>query len=77
MKKYLLLFIIPLLLTGCNYKIIDTKYTFDKIICNYDGDKFELKVDSWKDYADGEQIQIESGGKIYLLSMNKCYMIRH
>lgn len=77
MKKYLLLFIMPLLLTGCNYKIFDTKYTFDKIICNYDGDKFELKVDSWTDYEDGEQIQIESEGKIYLLSMNKCYMIRH
>ena len=32
-------------LTGCNKQVFDFEYTFDKIVCNYDGDKFELKVD--------------------------------
>ena len=45
-----------------------------EIICNYDGNKFELKIDKWTDY-EGEQIQVKSNGKTYLLSANKCYMI--
>lgn len=69
------LIIVLFMTTGCNKTILDTQYTFDKIICNYDGDKFELNIDKWDDY-DGEQIQIKSNGKIYLLSMNKCYMTR-
>ena len=76
MKK--LIFLIPLVLffTGCNYEIIDLTYTFDTIICNYNGDKFELKIDKWVDY-EGEQIQIKSDGKVYLLSANNCYMIKN
>lgn len=63
-----------LMLTGCNKQVFDLSYNYNKIICNYDGDKFELKIDKWNDY-DGEQIQIKSNGKTYLLSANKCYMI--
>ena len=61
-------------LTGCNKQVFDFDYTFDKIVCNYDGDKFELKIDKWTDY-EGEQIQVKSDGKTYLLSANKCYLI--
>ena len=76
MKK--LIFLIPLIFifTGCNYEIIDLNYDFDTIICNYNGDKFELKIDKWVDY-EGEQIQIKSDGKVYLLSANNCYMIKN
>ena len=63
-----------ILLTGCNKDIWDTQYTFNRIVCNYNGEKFELKIDKWTDY-EGEQIQIKSDGKTYLLSANKCYMI--
>lgn len=73
MKKILIICGL-LLLTGCNFEIIDTHYNFDKIICDYNGNKFELKIDKWTDY-DGEQIQIKSGGKTYLLSANNCYLI--
>lgn len=75
-KKILILITIisTMLLTGCNYSIIDGHYDFDKIICDYNGNKFELHVDEWKDY-DGEQLQIKSNGKTYLLSANNCYMI--
>lgn len=73
--KYLLILIIFMLfITGCNKEILDTSYSFDKIVCNYDGIKFELKVDTWNDY-EGEQLQIKSEGKTYLVSANKCYMI--
>lgn len=67
--------IILTMCTGCNKQVFDKSYTFNKIICNYDGDKFELDIKSWTDY-DGEQIQIRSkDGNTYLLSANKCYMI--
>lgn len=77
MKKKLLnlgIILSILLLTGCNNEIFDTNYTFDTVKCNYNGDKFELKIDKWTDY-EGEQLQIKSDGKVYLLSANNCYMI--
>lgn len=73
MKKILIICGI-FLLTGCNKQILDFDRTFDKVICNYNGDKFELKIDKWKDY-EGEQIQIKSNGNTYLLSANNCYLI--
>ena len=67
--------VILTLCTGCNKQIFDKSYTFNKIVCNYDGDKFELDIKSWTDY-EGEQIQIKSkDGNTYLLSANKCYMM--
>ncbi len=74
MKKIIVLSLIIVLLTGCNKQIIDLDYTYDKVICNYDGDKFVLNIDKWTDY-EGEQIQVKSNGKTYLLSANKCYLI--
>lgn len=78
MKRILSVIIIVFVVfmaTGCNKQIFDLDYTFKKAVCNYDGDKFELNIDKWKDYEDGEQIQVKSGGKTYLLSANKCYLI--
>lgn len=75
MKKILILGTLLLCLTGCNKQIFDLDYEFDEIICNYDGDKFELKIDKWNDY-EGEQIQVISGGKTYLVSSNKCYLVK-
>ena len=73
MKKIIILIIGLFILTGCNKQVFDFDYTYKKAVCNYDGDRFELKIDKWKDY-DGEQIQIKSNGETYLLSMNKCYL---
>lgn len=76
MKRLIMLSILILVLfSGCNYKVFDLSYEYNKIICNYEGDKFELHIDSWKDY-EGEQLQVWSNGNIYLLSANKCYMIK-
>ena len=38
----IIILVLLFLLTGCNKQIIDTHYTYRKIICNYDGDKFEF-----------------------------------
>ena len=75
MKKLLILSLGLVLLTGCNKQIFDLDYEYNKVKCNYDGDKFELNIDEWNDY-DGEQLQVKSNGKTYLLSANKCYFIK-
>lgn len=66
--------IIMLLCGGCNKQVFDFDYTYDVAVCNYGGDRFELNINKWNDY-DGEQIQIKSDGKTYLLSANNCYLI--
>lgn len=74
MKKLLVLSVVILLLTGCNKQILDLDYDYDKAVCNYNGEKFTLEIDKWTDY-EGEQLQIKSNGKTYLLSANNCYLI--
>lgn len=74
MKKLLVLSVGILLLTGCNKQILDLDYDYYKAVCNYNGEKFTLEIDKWTDY-DGEQLQIKSNGKTYLLSANNCYLI--
>jgi hypothetical protein len=74
MKKLIILLVPILLLCGCNKQIIDLDYSYDKVVCNYNGTNFELKIDKWKDY-EGEQLQVKSNGKTYLLSANNCYLI--
>ena len=78
MKKLIYLgsfVILVLCLTGCNKQVFDFKYTYDKAVCNYDGDKFTLEIDKWNDY-EGEQLQVISNGETYLISANKCYLIK-
>ena len=75
MKKILISAIVLLSLTGCNKQIFDFEKEYNEILCNYDGDKFILKIDKWNDY-EGEQLQVISDGKTYLLSSNKCYMVK-
>ena len=67
-KKFLALAVIcTLLLTGCNYQMIDTTYKFDRAIISLpNGEVVEGKVESWMDYEDGDQIQVKINGKTYL-----------
>ena len=73
----ILLAVAAFALTGCNMSIIDTTYTFDKAIVYMGNEKIELEIKKWKDYEDGEQIQIETkDGKVYLISMNNAILIK-
>lgn len=79
MKKILSIIIVVFVVfmtTGCNKQVFDLEYSYNKAYCNYNGDKFELNVDKWTDYEDGEQIQVKSGNKTYLLSANNCYLVK-
>lgn len=85
MKKYknqilmvllALMFILAAVLSGCNRQIIDVTYSFDKAIINLpNGEIVEGKVDSWKDYDDGDQIQVKVNGITYLVHSENVVLI--
>lgn len=74
MKKLFIIIVALLMLNGCNYQAFDLEYHFDKVVCYYGSEKMELSIDKWTDY-EGEQIQVKSNGKVYLLSANRCYLV--
>lgn len=76
-KKFLALAVIcTLLLTGCNYQMMDTTYKFDRAIISLpNGEIIEGKVDAWKDY-EGDQIQVKIDGKTYLVHSEDIVLIK-
>lgn len=82
MKKKLLVAVLAtttiLGLTGCGNKdLFDTNYTYDRAIIGLpNGESVEVEIKQWKDYEDGEQIQIISkDGTVYLTSSLNCILI--
>lgn len=58
-----------LLLSGCgNYDMFDTKYTFNKAIIFGENCATIIEIESWRDYEDGEQIQLETKDGAYILT---------
>ena len=54
-------------LTGCNRQVLDN-YSYDYAIIQLpNGDIVEGDVQSWKDYEDGDQIQVKIDGINYLV----------
>lgn len=71
-----LMFILAAVLSGCNRQIIDVTYSFDKAIISLpNGEIVEGKVDSWKDYDDGDQIQVKVNGITYLVHSEDVVLI--
>lgn len=64
------------LFAGCgNMDIVDTVYTFDRAIISMpDGTIVSGKVDSWSDY-EGDQLQVEINGVIYLTHATNVVLI--
>ena len=76
LKALLLVTLAALSLTACNQQIIDTTYTYDRAILSLpDGEIVEGKVTSWKDFADGDQIQVKINGKSYLVHSSNIVLI--
>ena len=83
MKKKILTVVLSAMmimgLAGCGNKDIwDTNYTYDKaIICLPNGESIEVKIKQWRDYEDGDQLQIiAKDGTVYLTSTLNCTLIR-
>ena len=79
-KKILVAGLLVTILTtfaGCGNKaIIDTKYTFNKAIIDVGNEVIAIEVENWKDYEDGEQLQIVAkDGTVYLTSSFNCTLI--
>lgn len=74
----LLLLTILVTTTSCgNRQVFDTTYTFNKAIIGMpDGSVIEGKVQSWKDYEDGDQIQVKIDGKTYLVHSSNIVLIK-
>lgn len=63
-------------LTSCNYQVIDLKYSYDYAIIKLQNGKIvEGKVQQWRDYEDGEQLQVTVNGVTYLTNSFNCTLI--
>ncbi len=77
--KYILaiamIFAIMLTLVGCNKQVVDLKYNFNKAIIKLpDGTVIQGEVRSWRDYEDGDQIQVNIEGVTYLVHSANCVL---
>lgn len=82
MKKTLLALMLLcalLMLTACgNRSLLDTHYNFDyAMISMPDGTVIQGTVDSWRDYEDGDQLQVTIDGVTYLTHSTNVVLISH
>lgn len=64
------------ILSGCNKQIIDTSYSYERAILSLpNGEVIDGKVESWKDFDDGDQIQVKIDGKQYLIHSENIVLI--
>lgn len=60
-----------------NKAIIDLTYAYDRAIIQLpNGEIIEGRVESWTDYADGDQIQVKVNGKVYLVHSSDVALIK-
>lgn len=81
MKKIIaisLILIVLICAVSCNMQVIDTTYSYDEaIIYLPNGEIVEGKVDSWRDYEDGDQIQVKIKGRTYLVHSSNIALINN
>lgn len=79
MKRFLialLLLAMLLIATACNRQIIDLTYHFNRAIISLpNGEIIEGKVESWRDYEDGDQLQVKIDGTTYLVHSSQVVLI--
>jgi len=68
---------VAMMLTGCgNRQMFDTSFTFNRaIITLHDGTRIEGNVQSWRDFEDGDQLQVKIDGKTYLTAAENVLLI--
>ena len=80
----LLIAVLSLMLYGCsqvaeitsNKQHFDTHFSFDEVIIRIDGeDVVRGKVDSWRDFTDGDQLQVTVNGVTYLTAAENVILI--
>ena len=80
MKKaiaIMLIIVMVVIFAGCNYKVVDLTYKFDKVILSLpDGTIVSGRLDNWKDYEDCDQVQVVIDGVTYLAHQNNVVLIK-
>ena len=65
-----------LILAGCNKQMVDLTYSYEYAIIGLpNGEVVEGKVSSWKDFEDGDQLQVKIDGKTYLVHSSNVVLI--
>ena len=60
-----------------NRTIIDLTYAYDRAIIQLpNGEIVEGRVESWTDYADGDQVQVKINGKVCLVHSANVALIK-
>lgn len=63
-------------LTACNRQLVDLTYAYDyAIIALPNGEVVEGTVHSWRDYEDGDQIQVRINDVTYLCHSSDVVLI--
>lgn len=63
-------------LVGCNRQPVDLTYSYERAILTLpNGEIIEGKVSSWRDYEDGDQIQVKIDGVTYLTHASNVVLI--
>lgn len=64
----LLIFLPVLAFAGCNRQLIDTTFKYDYVMFSMpNGEIIEGQVESWKDFTDGDQLQVKVNDDVYLV----------
>ncbi len=64
--------------TGCNMDVIDTVYSYDYAYIRLpNGEIIEGVVETWRDYEDGEQLQVTIDGVTYLTNSYNCTLVKY
>ena len=66
-----------LLFSGCgNRQVFDSTFTFNKAVINMpDGDVIKGNIQSWRDFEDGDMIQVKIDGRTYLTHSSNVVLI--
>lgn len=77
-KVIVLCMVCALSLSGCNRELVDVNYKFDyAYIALPNGECIKGKVESWRDYKDGDQIQVKINGVKYLTDTTPCVLVSY
>jgi hypothetical protein len=76
MSFLMILVLAAVILSAYNYQPVDLNYNFNyAVIRLQNGEVIEGKVESWRDYEDGEQIQVKINGVLYLTNSFNCTLM--
>ena len=63
-------------LCGCNKQIIDMTYAYNYAYIDIPGGSVvEGPIQSWKDYEEGDQIQVKINDVVYLTDTTRCVLV--